>query len=734
MEEEALVRGAGMAGGSRGGVPGDLIFRGPASVDQRLATLDQLVTSFNKLTFNPERPHRPGFGTLGYPITLRANFFPVKLPKGPIYDYHLEITPSTDIKRIRAQGWKEFLPQKLVSNKRLPQPLDVQVQYYEDGEAGPNARSKTYTFAIIHTADLDVTRLTKYLSGDIESRDYEVQPLVAAVNLVLQTHAARTGVRVGKNRYFFPSQERFELALGIDAVKGFFTSARPAYNELMVNVGVCMTAFYKPGNLADAIRFTQKLKVTTRHLGYKQKKPIKKIMSTSARRTFFHCEEYHGKISYPHITLRHADDLPVVDISETSNMIRFACNPPKVNADAIIERGLPTLGFTPETLGSPLSGFGIAVDNNMAVIPGRELPRLVSATEGGGRLTSTTAVGTLLTSKFHNGGAIKSWWVLVVREKDGRSVFSGADDPILTDLWRGFGEKCRNSGISLGSQPVKLAQSLIPRADDPGRQQALDSIQENPSFILAIKRICDVEVGVHTIHMLTDKVVGKDANKQDQYFSNVALKLNTKLGGINHVLDSDSLKWLTKAKTMVVGMDVTHPGPGSVEGTPSIAAVVASIDSSFVQFPASLRCQETKKEMITDLTSMMIDRLMFYAEKNQPCRIDPLLTIIICGKRHHAKFWPTDSQFADRNGITAVFDFDFYLQAHAGLQGHVKATHYTVVYDENRLGANELQQGTHTASYLYARATKAVSLVPAAYYADLACERGRCLLERLLER
>jgi len=78
------------------------------------------------------------------------------------------------------------------------------------------------------------------------------------------------------------------------------------------------------------------------------------------------------------------------------------------------------------------------------------------------------------------------------------------------------------------------------------------------------------------------------------------------------------------------------------------------------------------------------------------------------------------------------FDFDFYLQAHAGLQGHVKPTHYTVVYDENHLGADEVQQGTHTVSYLYARATKAVSLVPAAYYADLACERGRCYLNDFL--
>ena len=105
-------------------------------------------------------------------------------------------------------------------------------------------------------------------------------------------------------------------------------------------------------------------------------------------------------------------------------------------------------------------------------------------------------------------------------------------------------------------------------------------------------------------------------------------------------------------------------------------------------------------------------------------------------------------------GITDVYNFDFYLQvstpqskpfhpkrlkgplcrsqAHNGLQGHVRPTHYIVIYDENGLTADKIQQGTHTASYLYARATKAVSLVPPAYYADIACERGRSYLNVLL--
>lgn len=51
----------------------------------------------------------------------------------------------------------------------------------------------------------------------------------------------------------------------------------------------------------------------------------------------------------------------------------------------------------------------------------------------------------------------------------------------------------------------------------------------------------------------------------------------------------------------------------------------------------------------------------------------PKLTIIICGKRHHTRFYPTeeDSAAGDGNprpgtvvdrGVTAIYDFDFFLQ------------------------------------------------------------------------
>ena len=66
---------------------------------------------------------------------------------------------------------------------------------------------------------------------------------------------------------------------------------------------------------------------------------------------------------------------------------------------------------------------------------------------------------------------------------------------------------------------------------------------------------------------------------------------------LSHHLDKDSMKWLSEVPTMLVGIDVTHPGPGSVKGTPSIAAAVANVDQHFGQYPASMEIQETKKEV-----------------------------------------------------------------------------------------------------------------------------------------
>ncbi len=148
------------------------------------------------------------------------------------------------------------------------------------------------------------------MDGDPEHRNNEYLPMVSALNLVIQQHAARTGVRFGKGRYFFPSLETHPLTLGLEAKKGFFISVRPAYKQLMVNINVCMTAFYVPGNLAEAMvafqarsrggmpnDFAYNMKVTADYRGYPMKRTIKRIDQLSARKRIFPCEEFGGQIS-----------------------------------------------------------------------------------------------------------------------------------------------------------------------------------------------------------------------------------------------------------------------------------------------------------------------------------------------------------------------------------------------------------------------------------------------------
>ena len=101
--------------------------------------------------------------------------------------------------------------------------------------------------------------------------------------------------------------------------------------------------------------------------------------------------------------------------------------------------------------------------------------------------------------------------------------------------------------------------------------------------------------------------------------------------------------------------------------------------------------------------------------------IDCAITYIICGKRHHIRFFPKDPKDGDRSGnvkagtvidtdIAHPYYNDFYLLSHAGLLGTSRPTHYSVLLDECKLGADELQKLAFYLAHLYPRATRSVSI------------------------
>lgn len=230
-----------------------------------------LIQSFRtlRLSSSNDLPLRPGFGTAGTSVTLRANFFPVKVPKGPLYEYDVAISPAVSLRRIKrrifqlaeqSQEWTQHRLRgivahdhsaKLIAARSLPQPLTIPIQYSDEDESGPQ---RNYTLTINFTQTLDTSNLVRYrllffkepmfnrnfsyLEGEPGYRGYDILPVISALNIVLAAYPNRTaGILVGRNRYFFPSAAPpSPLGGGLEAWRGFYSSVRPTHKQLMVNV------------------------------------------------------------------------------------------------------------------------------------------------------------------------------------------------------------------------------------------------------------------------------------------------------------------------------------------------------------------------------------------------------------------------------------------------------------------------------------------------------------------
>jgi eukaryotic translation initiation factor 2C len=126
----------------------------------------------------------------------------------------------------------------------------------------------------------------------------------------MQRQAAQYGIRFGKNRYFLEDDEKRPLGQQLQALMGFYSSVRPVYRKLMVNVNVCMAAFYEPVKLSTALHtfdsrsrgaipqdLLAKVKISTTYRGYKLIRMIFRISDVSARKHKFIWEEYGENVT-----------------------------------------------------------------------------------------------------------------------------------------------------------------------------------------------------------------------------------------------------------------------------------------------------------------------------------------------------------------------------------------------------------------------------------------------------
>lgn len=244
--------------------------------------------------------------------------------------------------------------------------------------------------------------------------------------------------------------------------------------------------------------------------------------------------------------------------------------------------------------------------------------------------------------------------------------------------WDGYHNKLASSIDNLEKKIKSFSSSF----NDSGAQLVVILLPSSDAQLFSrIKHFADVRHGVHTLCFRrkpkrNSRELAIDTSHN--YLTNLSLKINLKLGGINHTLVSrgDALM----RDTMFVGIDVTHPtGSESSEYTRSIAAVVANTDVTLGQWPGSIRAQERRQEIVSDLRDMVHERLSAWADqRNLPSRVvvyrdgvsesqyqqvltnelpqveaaidsyfmnhpgqqRPQVTLLVVGKRHHTRSVP----------------------------------------------------------------------------------------------
>jgi eukaryotic translation initiation factor 2C len=419
---------------------------------------------------------------------------------------------------------------------------------------------------------------------------------------------------------------------------------------------------------------------------------------------------------------------------EAQAMISFACRPPADNAISITERARALLHLDGNAC---IDSFGISVSKDLVTVRGRELPPPVLVYSGKRSVTPEDGGWLMKNIKvFQPGIKINQWVYAYPRDVD------AAQAAQIKRTVQDFARFMLNTGIAI--EPTPSGSAAYSGAGDfedalrkTKRSQFVLVVLPRQDTILYnfIKQVCDVGLGIHSVCVVHAKFTSPKG--QQGYFANVGLKVNLKMGGVNHSLQNEH-KLIASGKTMLVGYDVTHPtnlGPsviktdknGNKTGPPSIVGIVSSIDKHLGQWPAQSWNNRSGVEMLDDKLVEAFEKCLERWEtsnnKNPKAPRKPLpenivifrdgvsegqfntvietelphitkacqrkygkrpmprISLIVSVKRHQTRFFPTDKNHihfrskspkqgtvVDR-GVTNVRFWDFFLQAHASLQG-----------------------------------------------------------------
>ena len=256
----------------------------------------------------------------------------------------------------------------------------------------------------------------------------------------------------------------------------------------------------------------------------------------------------------------------------------------------------------------------MTVASNMVTVKGRRLEQPTVFYHGSSAaVVDPRGRWNLSQKKVLTAGQLENWGVMrITRDPRDHQIdqsnFGQTFPHFLSTLEKTLGK-------DKVSRPIESWTQRIDRGDEATLEREFDQCIRQKIRLLVIvlpdndattykqiKKLGDVSKGINTVCLLnTNKKFYKAPASNAGYFANIALKINLKLGGINHTLKDFTPLY---QNTMVVGIDVTHPSPGPTKKTaPSVAAMVASVDDQVIlpSFHCSPSC---RKKLIWRQTSL----------------------------------------------------------------------------------------------------------------------------------
>ncbi|KAB2065470.1 hypothetical protein ES319_A09G090700v1 [Gossypium barbadense] len=787
-------------------------------------------------------PPRPGFGTVGTKCLVRANHFLVDVADADLHHYDVTITPKVTGKKVNRAIMKQLIDvykeshlgrwcpvydgrKSLYTAGPLPfESKEIVIKLTEedcsDGSSRPAWKERQFKVAIKLASKPDLHYLREFLSR----RHFECpQEAIQVLNVVLRAKPSQIYTEVGRSFFHTSLGPRGDLGNGIEYWSGYYQSLRLTQMGLSLNIDVSARSFYEPilvsefvanhcrlSNLSKPLSVQDHIKVKRALRGVRVKliymiyaktckiigvsrDPISQLTFTlddkraNVSVVKYFREKYNVVLKYPSLPALQSGSqarpvyLPMelcsivegqrytkkLNEQQVRSLLRATCQRPNVR-EGNVTKMVQVNNFEVE---EPITKeFGMHVRKELALIDARVLnpPALKYHDTGRDKIVNPSCgQWNMINKKMVNGGKVDFWTCV---------NFSSGYWNMSEDFCAELVKMCNSKGMVFRRTPsIAMRSARSDRID----QTLVDVYKESAGLNKPLQLL---------IIILPDQTGSYASKFSNQYFENVALKINAKVGGRNTVLNDAILRRIplvTDVPTIIFGADVTHPPPGE-DSSSSIAAIVASMDwPEVTKYHGIVSAQTHRVEIIQDLYKQtkdpqkglveggMVRELLlafFKSTRQKPSRIIlyragvsegqfsqvllyemdairkaccslqegymPRVTFVVVQKRHHTRLFPTDRNKTDRSGnilpgtvvdtsICHPTEFDFYLNSHAGIQGTSKPTRYHVLIDENGFTADILQVLTNSLCYTYARCTKSVSIVPPAYYAHLAARRAR---------